>query len=64
ATDVQAYVDIAARLAADPARLAEIRRTLRPRMAASPLTDAPAFARKLERAYRQMWTLWCESRAP
>ncbi|MFI4973168.1 MAG: tetratricopeptide repeat protein, partial [Caulobacterales bacterium] len=63
ATDVQAYVDIAARLAADPARLAEIRRTLRPRMAASPLTDAPAFARKLERAYRQMWTRWCDSGA-
>ncbi|MFI4976963.1 MAG: glycosyltransferase, partial [Caulobacterales bacterium] len=63
ATDAPAYVDIAARLAGDPARLAEIRRTLRPRMAASPLTDAPAFARKLERAYRQMWTRWCDRTA-
>ncbi|MFI4977042.1 MAG: tetratricopeptide repeat protein, partial [Caulobacterales bacterium] len=60
ARDAQAYVDIAARLAGDPARLAELRATLRPRMAASPLTDAPAFARKLERAYRQMWTRWCD----
>ncbi|MFI4977043.1 MAG: tetratricopeptide repeat protein [Caulobacterales bacterium] len=64
ATDVEGYVDIAASLAADRERLAELRATLRPRMAASPLTDAPAFARKLESAYRRMWTRWCDEAQP
>ena len=59
APDVDAYVKIAARLAGDPERLAEFRRTLRPRMAASPLCDGPALARKIEAAYRQMWGRWC-----
>ncbi len=62
AADVETYVEIATRLAGDPDRLAEIRRTLRPRMAASPLCDGPAFARKLEAAYRTMWRDWLRSR--
>ena len=49
------YVEIAARLAADLPRLAELRRTLRLRMQASPLMDAGRFARDIEAAYRQMW---------
>jgi protein O-GlcNAc transferase len=55
----QEYVRIAAGLANDLPRLAELRRTLRPRMEASPLMDAPRFARNIEAAYRQMWRTWC-----
>jgi predicted O-linked N-acetylglucosamine transferase (SPINDLY family) len=55
----QQYVEIAMGLAADLPRLTELRRTLRPRMQASPLMDAPRFARNIEAAYRQMWRNWC-----
>jgi predicted O-linked N-acetylglucosamine transferase (SPINDLY family) len=55
------YVQIAADLAGDLPRLAELRRTMRDRMKASPLMDAPRFARNIESAYRQMWRNWCES---
>jgi predicted O-linked N-acetylglucosamine transferase (SPINDLY family) len=53
------YVRIAADLAKDLPRLAELRRTLRLRMQKSPLMDAPRFARNIEAAYRQMWRNWC-----
>jgi len=53
------YVAIATQLAGDLPRLAELRRTLRDRMRASPLMDAVAFARGIEDAYRQMWKKWC-----
>ena len=53
------YVEIAAGLASDLPRLAELRRTLRPRMLASPLMDGPRFARNIGAAYRQMWRTWC-----
>jgi predicted O-linked N-acetylglucosamine transferase (SPINDLY family) len=54
------YVQIATDLAKDLPRLAELRRTLRARMQASPLMDAPRFARNVEAAYRQMWRNWCQ----
>jgi predicted O-linked N-acetylglucosamine transferase (SPINDLY family) len=53
------FAEIAANLARDLPRLAELRRTLRARMQASPLMDAPRFARNIEAAYRQMWRNWC-----
>lgn len=55
----QEYVQIATNLAGDLPRLAELRRTLRLQMQASPLMDAPRFARDIEAAYRQMWRKWC-----
>jgi len=53
------YVKIASDSAADRPRLAALRSTLRDRMASSSLTDAPRFARNLEKAYRDLWRAWC-----
>jgi len=39
--------------------LENLRTNLRPRMQASPLTDAAGYTRDLEAAYRQMWRQWC-----
>jgi protein O-GlcNAc transferase len=55
------YVQIATTLAADSARLAELRAALRQRMLASPLMDAAGFAGEMEAAFRSMWTEWCRS---
>ncbi|MFN3523821.1 MAG: tetratricopeptide repeat protein [Phenylobacterium sp.] len=44
ARSVEAYMQAATALAADPARIGELRRTLRPRMKASPLGQTHAFA--------------------
>jgi protein O-GlcNAc transferase len=54
------FVRLAADLANDLPRLSQLRSTLRQRMEQSPLMDAPAFARDIETAYRQMWRAWCE----
>jgi predicted O-linked N-acetylglucosamine transferase (SPINDLY family) len=54
------YVALATRLADDRSRLAALRGSLRERLAASPLMNAPEFARSVERAYRRMWQAWCE----
>jgi predicted O-linked N-acetylglucosamine transferase (SPINDLY family) len=62
AANTQQYIAIASNLAADLDRLAGIRSTLRERMLASPLMDAPGFARDMEEAYRVMWRQWCASR--
>ncbi len=53
------YVAIAVALAADHARLSELRAGLRPRMQSSPLLDARQFAADVEAAFRRMWTTWC-----
>jgi predicted O-linked N-acetylglucosamine transferase (SPINDLY family) len=59
ARDRADYIRIAVNLANDRARLAELRRTLRPRMAQSPLTDAVGYTQALEQAYRNAWRNWC-----
>ena len=61
ANSVEEYVEIAVALASDPARLMDLRRSLRARIAASPLCDGRAFARKIEAAFRTMWQHWCEA---
>jgi predicted O-linked N-acetylglucosamine transferase (SPINDLY family) len=58
ATSVEHYVGIALALARDGERLAQLRQSLRPRMAASSLCDGPAFARKMEAAFRSVWQDW------
>lgn len=52
------YVAIAADLAGDLPRLAKLRSDLRPKLEASPLMDAAAFARNVERLYRDIWREW------
>ena len=59
ASTPEQYVQIATDLAGDLPRLAQLRATLRERMAKSPLMDAPRFARDIETAYRKMWRAWC-----
>jgi predicted O-linked N-acetylglucosamine transferase (SPINDLY family) len=61
ADSIEEYVEIALALAGDPGRLTDLRRSLRPRLAESPLCDGHAFARKIEVAYRAMWRRWCEA---
>jgi protein O-GlcNAc transferase len=63
ANSVEEYIEIAAALANDRSRLADLRRSLRPRMEASPLCDSRAFARKMEAAFRSMWHRWCAAPA-
>ena len=59
ADDIDAYVAKAAAFAADRAGLVALRRNLRRHLLASPLCDAPRFARDLEAAFRGMWKRWC-----
>jgi protein O-GlcNAc transferase len=60
APDIESYVATALGLAHDLPALARLRGELRGRMRASPLCDAPRFARDFEAALRQMWREWCE----
>ena len=58
------YVRIAIKLATDLSRLDNLRVTLRQRMKASVLMDAPRYARQIETAYRTMWRRWCMEKPP
>jgi predicted O-linked N-acetylglucosamine transferase (SPINDLY family) len=60
ADSIEEYLEIAVALAGNPGRLDELHRLLRPRLAASPLCDAAAFAFKMEAALRTMWQHWCK----
>jgi protein O-GlcNAc transferase len=53
------YVERAAALSADTARLSALRSTLRDRMQAAPNMDGPRFARALEAAYIEVWEAYC-----
>lgn len=59
ATNPEAFVAIAKRLAANSADLAALRQNLRQRMANSPLMDNAGLARVIESAYRQAWQEAC-----
>jgi protein O-GlcNAc transferase len=59
AADADDYVARAVSHAGDLQRLAALRKGLRQQVLASPLFDAPRFARHFETALRGMWTKWC-----
>lgn len=54
-----AYVQTAVDLASDINHLDQIRQCLRTEVEHSPVMDETGFARKMERAYREMWQAWC-----
>ena len=56
------FVDRAAALAHDWDHLSALRETLRARLQASPLGDAPRFARNIEATYRALWRRYCAKR--
>jgi len=59
ATSEEDYTRIAVTAAADIPRLAELRKTLRPLMLASPLCDGKTFCRNLEETYHKLWKRFC-----
>ena len=59
AADADEFIARAVAFAGDLPGLAALRQGLRPRLIASPLCDAPRFARHLEEAFRGMWRRWC-----
>jgi predicted O-linked N-acetylglucosamine transferase (SPINDLY family) len=63
ARDEDEYVAIAARLAADATRLADLRSGMRARVMASEAGDAVRYTRAVEARYRDMWRTWCETPA-
>jgi protein O-GlcNAc transferase len=63
AHSTEEYVDLNVRLATDDAWRRQLHTNLRPRMAASPLMDAPRFVRDLEAGFRQMWRSWCDAQS-
>jgi predicted O-linked N-acetylglucosamine transferase (SPINDLY family) len=64
ASSEEDFVRIAVELSGNLPRLANLRAALRTRMQASPLMDAPRFARNVETAYREMWEAWCNKQSP
>jgi predicted O-linked N-acetylglucosamine transferase (SPINDLY family) len=60
ATSGEDYVARAVAWASDLERLAELRATLRARMLAAPLCNAPRFAAEFQRLLRRIWRAWCQ----
>lgn len=56
------YVAIAAGYAKDLDRLAQLRKDLRMRAAASPLCNGKRFSADMEQAYRNIWQQWCKKK--
>jgi len=61
ASSVDEYVAKAAGFAGNTAHMAALRGELRQVLLASPLCDAPRFARHLEAALRGIWREWCRN---
>lgn len=63
AADPGAFARLAAGLAADRARLADLRATLRARLRGSPLMDSAAYAARFHQALRRAWADRCAAGA-
>jgi predicted O-linked N-acetylglucosamine transferase (SPINDLY family) len=59
ASSAQEYVEIAAGLARNPQGRAELRATMRPRIAESALCDTDAFVRRFEESVMDLWRRQC-----
>ena len=59
ARDIDGYVDIAVRLAGDRDRLVSLRGEIRGRTERSLISDTATVTRRVEAAFREMWTRWC-----
>jgi predicted O-linked N-acetylglucosamine transferase (SPINDLY family) len=59
ANSVEEWIEVNLRLAAETQRREELRASLRSKMAASPLCDAPRFVRNLESAFRRVFAERC-----
>jgi predicted O-linked N-acetylglucosamine transferase (SPINDLY family) len=59
ASDPHHYVELAIAKAGDLPALAELRRTLRERIAGTAFGDPARYARAVEGQYRSMWQRWC-----
>lgn len=61
AGNAEDYIAIACQLAQSPARLRELKQSLRPRLAASAICDAQGFCAEVETIYRQIWRDYCRN---
>jgi len=64
ATNEAEYIQLAATLAANPARLQSLRIALRPRMQSSPLCDEASFAVRFQSLLRTTWQVACNRPTP
>lgn len=60
AKDRKGFQDLAAAKAGDLKTLAELRASLRARLAQSSVCDGAKFAKNFSRALREVWRVWCE----
>jgi protein O-GlcNAc transferase len=60
ASDPGRYIELAIAKASDLAALADLRRTLRERIAGTAFGDPVRYARAVEGQYRSMWRRWCD----
>lgn len=58
-----AFVELAFEKSRNLEKLGRLRAELRSRLQASPLMDAPRFARNVESSFRVMWQEWCQNRS-
>jgi protein O-GlcNAc transferase len=60
ASDSSHYIELAIAMAGNLAALADLRKTLRERVAGTPFGDPVRYARAVEGQYRSMWRRWCD----